>query len=269
MKKVTPKFFENPKSKRNGRYVNIGRLCLYYEVYGKGESLFWLHGGLSCIDGLRYQIPFFALKYKVILPERPGHGHTADVTGKYSYEAMAKQTLSLMKKLKIKKASFAGYSDGANLLLWLAAKYPARVKKIVLVGGNYHYRGCEPAFQRDLKNQNARKMEMDPRYLAYSPDAPEHYRKVFKKCRRLWLSEPKWRPALLKKIKCPTLIVAGDRDMIKAEHSIEMMRLIKKAQLAIIPGTGHSLLKEKPGLANKMILEFLQAPSSAFRAPKV
>lgn len=256
--KLTPKFFENVKSKRNGRYANIGRLRLYYEVYGKGEPLFWLHGGLSCIDGLRFQIPFFSESFKVILPERPGHGHTADIAGKYSYEAMAEQALALMKVLKIKKANFAGYSDGANLLLWLAAKYPERVKKIVLVGGNYHHRGCEPAFQRDLKKQNPKKYGIDPRYQAYSPDAPEHYFQVFEKCRKLWLTEPKWKPSLLKKIKCPTLIVAGDRDMIKPEHSIEMMRLIEKSQLAIIPDASHSLLKEKPKLANQIILDFLK-----------
>ena len=257
--KLTPEFFENPKSKRNGRYASIGRLSFYYEVYGKGEPLFWLHGGLSCIDGLRHQIPFFARSFKVILPERPGHGHTADINGNYSYEVMAEQALALMKKLKVKKANFAGYSDGANLILWLAAKYPARVKKIVLVGGNFHHHGCEPLFQSDLKKQNPQKYGIDSRYEAYSPDAPEHYFKVFEKCRRLWLSEPKWKPSLLDKIKCPTLIVAGDRDMIKPEHSIEMMRLIKKSQLAIIPGATHSLLKEKPELANRIIFDFLKS----------
>lgn len=257
--RLTPDFFLDPKSKRNAKCAAIRTANIYYETYGRGEPLFWLHGGLSCIDGLRNQIPFFSQSFKVILPERPGHGHTADIAGDYSYEVMAEQTLALMKALKIKKASFAGYSDGANLLLWLAAKYPARVKRIVLVGGNFHHRGCEPLFQRDLKKQNPKKYSVDPRYQAYSPDAPEHYFKVFEKCRKLWLTEPKWKPSLLKKIKCPTLIVAGDRDMIKPEHSIEMMRLIKKSQLAIIPGASHSLLKEKPGIANQIISDFLQS----------
>lgn len=256
--KLTPKFFENVNSKRKGQYADIGSYRLYYEVYGKGAPLFWLHGGLSCIDGLRYQIPFFSNEYKVIVPERPGHGHTADIQGPYTYEVMAKQTVALMKKLKIKKASFAGYSDGANLLLWLAAKYPSRVKKIVLVGGNFHHRGCEPVFQKDLKKQNPKKHGIDPRYLAYSPDRPEHYFKVFEKCRKLWLTEPKWKPVLLKKVRCPALIVAGDRDMIKPEHSLEMMKFIKKAQLAIIPGASHSLLKEKPEIANAVISGFLK-----------
>ncbi len=253
--KLAPQFFENINSKRNARHVLIGSIRMYYETYGRGEPLFWLHGGLSCIDGLRNQIPFFEKHFKVILPERPGHGHTADISGFYAYEKMAEQTHALMKKLKIKKANFAGYSDGANLLLWLAAKYPTCVKKVVLIGGNFHHRGCEPLFQKHLRSQ---KVEIDPRYVAYSPDKAEHYYQVFEKCRKLWLTEPKWKASLLKKILCPALIVAGDKDMIKPEHSLEMFRNIKQSQLAIIPGTSHALLKEKPKLVNKIILDFLK-----------
>jgi len=251
------------KAKRSGNYAQIDLVRMYYEIHGRGEPLFWLHGGLSCIDGLRYQIPFFSKNYKVILPERPGHGHTADISGNYSYEVMAEQTLGFMKKLKIKKAHFAGYSDGANLLLWLAAKYPTRVKKIVLVGGNFHHRGCKAVFQKDLKKQNPKKYDVDPRYAAYSPDEPKHYFQVFEKCRKLWLTEPQWKVSLLKKIRCQVLIVAGDKDMIKPEHSLEMFRGIKNAQLAIIPGTTHSLLKEKPENVNQIILDFLINKKSA------
>ena len=94
--------------------------------------------------------------------------------------------------------------------------------------------------------------------MAYSPDKTEHYHQVFEKCRKLWLTEPQWKVSLLKKIHCPALIVAGDKDMIKPEHSLEMFRNIKQSQLAIIPGTSHSLLKEKPELVNKIIADFLK-----------
>ena len=256
--RLTPKFFENLRSNLHGQYVLLGGSKVYYETYGRGEPLFWLHGGLSCIDGLRFQTPFFARYFKVILPERSGHGHSPDIAGPYSYEAMAEQTLLLMKKLKIKKASFAGYSDGANLLLWLAAKYPARVKKIILVGSNFHSRGCESFFQSDLKKQNLKKLEVDPRYERYSPDGKAHYVQVYQKCRKLWLTEPKWKVSLLKKIQCPTLIAVGDRDMIKLEHTLEMFKNIKKSELAVIPGASHSVLKEKPELINPVMLNFLK-----------
>ena len=92
--KLTPAFFENLKRKPQGKYLQAGNLVMYYETYGSGRPLLLFHGGLSCIDGLRHQIPFFAKYFKVIVPERPGHGHTADIPGPYTYEALAKQAAS-------------------------------------------------------------------------------------------------------------------------------------------------------------------------------
>ncbi len=256
--KLTPKYFENVHRKRQGRYAQIGKIRMYYETYGTGKPLLLLHGGLSCIEGLRYQIPFFAQRFKVILPERPGHGHTADTPGQYDYETLARQTANFMDKLGLKKARLMGYSDGANLLYWLAAKRPDLVGCFISVGGNFHHQGCEPGFQRNLKKQKIQTLEIDPRYAAYSPDGAEHYSSVYEKCRRLWLTEPKWKPGLLRKIKVPALIVAGDGDMIRHEHTLKLYRSLRESQLAIIPGASHSLLKEKHRMVNAMMLDFLK-----------
>lgn len=215
------------------------------------------HGGLSCIDGLRYQIAFFAKYFRVILPERSGHGHTADIPGKYTYEFFARQTSAFMDALNIRKAKMMGTSDGANLIYWLAAKRPDLVERFISVGGNFHYSGCDPYFQRDLKKQKLSEVKIDPRYAAYSPDGEKHYPQVYAKCRKLWLTEPKWKAGLLKKIKAPVFLMAGDRDMIRPEHTLALFRNLRKAELAIVPGTTHSLLKEKPRLVNTMMLEFL------------
>jgi pimeloyl-ACP methyl ester carboxylesterase len=252
--KLTPSFFSLAGNRRKGRIVRAGRARIYYEVYGRGKPLLLLHGGLSCIDGLRHQIPFFARRFKVYLPERPGHGHTADISGPYTYEAMASQTAAFMDALRIKKALLMGYSDGANLLFRLALRRPDLVDRFISVGGNIHHSGCEPSFQRELKKQKV--SGVDPRYEAYSPDDPAHFYEVFEKCRRLWLTQPKWNMGMLKKIKASVLIVAGDRDMIRHEHSVRMFRALKNAQLAIVPGASHAALKEKPGLLNKIMLEF-------------
>lgn len=253
--KLTPRFFENPRARRPGRFVNAGKIRMYYETYGKGAPLVLFHGGLSCIDGLRYQIPFFAKSFKVIVPERPGHGHTADTRGPYCYEELARQAASFMDALGIKKARMMGYSDGANLIFWLAVKRPDLVERFISVGGNFHYSGSEPSFQKELKKQKC--TQVDPRYKAYSPDGEEHYAEVFEKCRALWLREPRWNAALIKKIKAPGLVIAGDRDMIRHEHSLALYRALRRGRLAFIPGASHSLLKEKPALANAVMMDFL------------
>lgn len=254
--KLTPRFFESPQTRRPGRFVTAGKVRLYYEAYGKGSPLLLFHGGLSCIDGLRYQIPFFAKHFKVILPERPGHGHTADTRGPYRYEELARQTAAFMDALRIRKARMMGYSDGANLIFWLAAKRPDLVERFISVGGNYHFSGSEPSFQKELKKQKC--AEVDPRYKAYSPDGEDHYAEVFEKCRALWLGEPKWKVSLIEKIKAPGLIIAGDRDMIRHEHTLALYRALRKGRLALIPGASHSLLKEKPSIANAIMLDFLK-----------
>lgn len=255
---ITPEHFENLKRKASGKRVRLDKIPgapeIYYETYGSGKPLLLFHGGLSCIDGLRYQIAYFSKYYKVIVPERPGHGHSPDTKGPYTYEFLAKQTAAFMDKLKIRKAKMMGYSDGANLIFWLAAKRPDLVERFISVGGNIHHRGCEPSFNKMLRKQ---KVKLDPRYAAYSPDGKKHYKEVFEKCRKIWLTEPKWKPSLLRKIKAPGLIVAGDKDMIRAEHSAEIFQGLRKGQLAIIPGTGHGLLKQKPGIVNPILLDFL------------
>lgn len=255
---VTPAFFENLKRKRKGKAVRLEKISgkpeIYYETYGAGKPLLFFHGGLSCIDGLRYQIAFFARHYKVIVPERPGHGHSPDTRSPYTYETLAKQTAAFMDKLHLRKAKMMGYSDGANLIFWLAAKRPDLVERFISVGGNIHHRGCEPSFQKSLKKQ---KVKLDPRYAAYSPDGKKHYKEVFEKCRKIWLTEPKWKPSLLRKIKAPGLIVAGDKDMIRPEHTLEIFRNLRKGRLAIVPGAGHGLLKQKPDLANQIMFDFL------------
>ena len=253
--KLNVRYFEIPARRPSGCYVRLGPIRMYYETYGHGKPLLLLHGGLSAIEGLRYQIPFFAKHFKVILPERPGHGRTADIAGAYHYEQMAWQTAAFMDALKLKQARLMGHSDGANLLFWLAAHRRDLVERFIAVGGNFNYRGCEPLFQKELKKQ---KIQLDPRYAALSPDGANHYPVVFEKCRKLWLSEPKWKAGLLRKIKTPALITVGDRDMIQHQHTLAMYRALPHAQLAMVPGTSHGLLKEKPKLVNAMMLNFLQ-----------
>lgn len=252
---LRPGHFETPRVRPSGRYIQAGQSRMYYETYGHGRPLLLLHGGLSTIEGLRFQIPFFSKHFKVILPERPGHGRSPDIEGPYTYEKMARQMAHFMDALHIKKARLMGYSDGANLLYWLAAKRHDLVDRFISVGGNIHHAGCEPLFQKALKKQ---KIELDPRYAALSPDGERHYAAVFEKCRQLWLSEPKWKKSLLRKIKSPVLVAAGDRDMIQHEHTLVIFRNIANAQLTIVSGATHSLLKEKPKIINPIMLDFLK-----------
>jgi pimeloyl-ACP methyl ester carboxylesterase len=97
------------------------------------------------------------------------------------------------------------------------------------------------------------------RYDDASPDGPAHFPAVFEKTKRLWLNEPNIAKEDLAKISVSTMVMAGDRDAIPIEHTLELFRSIKGAQLCIIPGSTHFLLSEKPEMANRAILDFLIA----------
>ncbi|OLD56615.1 hypothetical protein AUI46_00265 [archaeon 13_1_40CM_2_52_13] len=99
---------------------------------------------------------------------------------------------------------------------------------------------------------------MVKRYEEATPDGPAHFPVVFEKTKRLWLTEPDIQREELTKITAPTLVMFGDRDAVIPEHTLELFRSIKGAQLCVIPETTHFLLSEKPRIANKVILEFLQ-----------
>jgi pimeloyl-ACP methyl ester carboxylesterase len=81
---------------------------------------------------------------------------------------------------------------------------------------------------------------------------------VFEKAKKLWLTEPNIMKEELARITAPTLLIVGDRDATTPEHTLELFRSIKGAQLCVIPGATHFLLSEKPAFANRVILEFLQ-----------
>ena len=81
---------------------------------------------------------------------------------------------------------------------------------------------------------------------------------VAKKLYDMHLVEPALTPADLATIANPALIMVGDDDEIRIEHTVAMHRGLADAQLAVVPGASHGLLVEKPALCNAMILEFLE-----------
>ena len=121
----------------DGSYVDAGGVRTYYEAHGEGEPLLLMHGGLCTIETFFGQTPELAKRYRVILPERRGHGRTADVDGPITYEAMAADTIAFMEALGIESAHLVGYSDGANVGMLVAMARPELVRRLVSISGNF------------------------------------------------------------------------------------------------------------------------------------
>jgi pimeloyl-ACP methyl ester carboxylesterase len=223
-----------------------------------------LHGGFGTVEDFASQTPELAKHFRVVAFERPGHGHTADNAEPFSFATMAAYTVDFIEALKLGATNLVGWSDGAITALLVAISRPNLVKRLVSVSGLFdtNAQSLEDLnWTRSLTPESFRK-NMAPlvrRYDEVSPDGPAHFPIVLEKTKRLWLNEPNIAKEELAKIGAPTMVMAGDRDAIPIEHTLELFRSIKGAQLCIIPGTTHFLLSQKPDMVNRAILDFLTA----------
>ncbi len=235
---------------------------IYYEASGEGEPLLLLHGGFGTVEDFASQTPELAKRFKVVAFERPGHGRSADNGEPFTFNAMTECTVDFMESVGLKAANLVGWSDGAAIALMVAIARPDLVKRVVSVGGFFNTGNMSPRDRDWLKSATPEAFrkaapELVKRYEELAPEGPVHFPIVFEKTVRMWLNEPDIRKEELAKISAPTLVMAGDREAIPPEHTLELFRSIKNAQLCIVPGSTHFLLSENPVAANRAILEFL------------
>ncbi len=255
-----------------GRYVTVhgqrlsvhGRR-LYFEEYGEGRRpLVLLHGGLSTIRGsFDKQLPAFAKNHHVIAIEQTGHGHSSDADIPFSYRQMADDTVVVLRRLKVRKADIVGWSDGGILALLIASRHPELVHRLVISGANIRLVGLSPAEVKAIRESSPEQLAEGIAPGAYgkvSPDGRDHWPVVVKKVWTMWLTRVVMDKADLAAIKAPVLVVSGDNDIIPLEHTMEIFRSLPKAQLLILPGTGHHTFDEAADMFNPIILDFLDMP---------
>ena len=238
-----------------GAYALVHGRRMYYEVHGAGPPLVLLHGGGNTILGsFARQIPLFAQTHLVIGLEQFGHGHSDDVDGELSYSRMAEDTAELLRQLHVSQADIVGWSDGGIIGLILAARHPELVRRLVISGANLRPDGVRPEF-------------LDPPPALTGPGAaaaPDHAAVMQRKLKTLWSTAPTVADIderQLARIQAPTLVMAGDSDIIRPEHTREIARLIPHARLCVIPSAPHATFSSRPDLVNPIILSFLAGPA--------
>jgi pimeloyl-ACP methyl ester carboxylesterase len=175
---------------------------------------------------------------------------------------MADDTAEFIASVVGRPANLIGWSDGANVSLLVAIAHPELVSRVVSVGGNYKRMDSESELVQYLAQfppvPNPRwEEERRSHYEPASPDGVEHWEEFQRRVFEMWTREPNVSDEQLASIRARTLVVSGDDDAISLEHTIALYRGIPDAELAVLPGTSHSLLREKPELANRIILDFL------------
>ncbi len=244
---------------RNGHYIDVGGARTYYEVTGTGDPLILLHGGLCPAETWDAQTAKLAEKYRVYVPERYGHGRTPDVDGPITYENMAQHTIALMEALGIESAHLAGWSDGALVGLLVALRRPKLVRKLVWIDQYVTLDDAPPGllpFLAEMSADTAPAFVVEL-YRAFSPDGPDHFAVVLNKLKTLWTAETGVDLTDLEHVKATTLVLAADEGGMTIEHVAAVRRALADSQLAVVPGTSHGLVMEKPHVVNQLILDFL------------
>jgi pimeloyl-ACP methyl ester carboxylesterase len=240
-------------------YVDANGVHTYYEEHGAGDPLLLLHGGLSSADDMGMQTAAIAERYRVILPERRAHGRTADVEGPITYNVMADDTIALMDALGTGPAHLVGWSDGGNVALLMAIKRPDLVRKVVTMGSNFAGDGYEESFRALAQPDSPLVTMLRDEWMKRAPDGEDHFPVVLEKMMACWFETYDIPRDELARIAAPTLVMVGDDDIIRFEHTIDLYETIPDAQLAVIPGASHLAPIEKPQLVNQLILDFLGA----------
>ena len=243
-----------------GTYVDIGPVHTWYETRGTGEPLVLLHGGLDTNASWGALSDELARYYRVVAPERRGHGHTPDVDGPLTYDLMAADTAAFIDRVVSAPVHLVGWSDGAVVAMLVAIARPDLVRKLVLIGGNADVSGMLPQV-RESARLPADSEAFQPFRAVYgvtSPDGPDHWPVVFAKITRMWQSEPHIPLRDLASILARTLVLVGDDDVVTPEHTLEIYRALPEAELAVVPGTSHLALMEKPRVVCTLLLDFLR-----------
>lgn len=243
---------------------HVSKHGLWYADYGVGDPLVLLHPGGAGVDSraLAPQVDAFARRFRVYTPEQRGHGRTADVAGVLSYEQMAADTARFVDEVIGTPVRLLGVSDGGVVALTVALRRPDLVSRLVLAAGIFHRDGW---YDGVLDGQPPDFLRAS--YVELSPDGPEHYPVVVGKLAAMHAEQPTFIASDLAQLQCRTLVMVADDDEVRLEHALAAYRAIPNAELAVIPGTSHGLLVEKPELCNQIIETFLTTEPIATFAP--
>lgn len=233
----------------HGKFADVNGIKMYYETYGEGEPLLMLHGNGQSISAFMNQVDDFSKKYKVIIVDCRERGKsTYDKTKELTFDIQVEDLKQFLDQQNIKKVKILGWSDGGILAILMALKHPDLVDKIACSGANIFPEGVTDEEFKDSKETLARLIR----------ENKNGKNDVYIDLYNLDLKYPNLKYEDLKAIQCPSLIMAGDKDVIKTEHTVKIAESIPKGQLAIVPNSTHSVVVEKPELFNSLVMDFFE-----------
>lgn len=254
-------------------HAPVNGINVYYELHGRrdGVPLVLLHGGGSTIEVTFGRVlPIFAGTRRVIALEEQGHGRTTDRDTPFTFERSADDVAALLRYLEVEKVDIFGFSNGASVALQVAIRHPQLARKLIFASSITKRDGAQPQLWEFMKDADFSNMPqpLKDAFLRVNPDVQQLKTMHDKDAARMQTFQDV-PDSLVRSIRVPTLILLGDRDIVKLEHAIELTRMISGARLLILPGGHGDYLGEVvmtqgetsyPELTAGLIEEFLVSP---------
>lgn len=229
-------------------YISDSGINWFYTEEGQGEPVLFLHGGFDTCANYTSLLAELTDGFRVIAVDRRGHGKTADTDAPFDYALMTEELVSFARKLGLPSFHVIGYSDGANIGLHMASRFPEMVKSLIAISGNY--KGTSGMSEGCLEMFNALSVDFVQEHM---PEVLEQYTELnphptpesfIAKTKKLWRQEIAISREILAAIQVPTLLAGGDRDMVLPEQFLEMKAMIPDASLLMLPYCGHFVFQD-------------------------
>jgi pimeloyl-ACP methyl ester carboxylesterase len=256
-----------PKPTKSG-HASVNGVNYYYAVYGKGEPLLLLHGGLGQIEMFGPNLTKLAQSRQVIGVDLHGHGRTALGNRQVNLVDIGNDMAGVLKKLGYDQVDVLGYSMGGGVAFQFAIQHPQMVRQLVLVAAGYARDGFHAEMlpqQAAVGAAMAEQMKETPMYKSYVAIAPhpEEFPKLLDQMGALMRKPYDW-SADVRRLTMPVMLIYGDSDMYRPEHIVKFYQLLggglkdagwqrehmSQNRLAILPNITHYELGVAPQLVD-------------------
>jgi pimeloyl-ACP methyl ester carboxylesterase len=261
-------------------YADVNGIKLYHEIYGEGEPVVLIHGGLTTIGEMQGWVQPLAEAWQVIAVEMQGHGRTADTDRPMSFPTMGDDIAALLDHLKIPKAHLVGHSFGGASAIRGAIQHPEKVRRLVVVSSPYARSGWYPEAQRGMSQVGAamaeNMMQTPTGKLSKQWPEPQRFPEFLDKMGKMMSEDYDW-SADIAQLPMPVLLVFPDNDSVSQKHVAEFFALmgggvkepgwlntqLSKSRLAVVPGYSHYNFitsPEVPQIVGKFLADALTNP---------
>ena len=267
---------DGPMKPSKAAHADVNGLQLYYEIYGSGEPLVLIHGGLTTIDEMHGWIEPLAKTRQVIAVEMQGHGRTEDTDRPMTWTAMGDDIATLLDVLAIPKADLVGHSFGGGSAIRAAIQHPDKVRRLVVISAPIAKHDWFPEAQKGMGSVSAELADD----LSQTPTAkyakawkePQRFPQFLDKMGKMMGEDYDW-SADAKKLSMPVLLVFADNDSVPPKKVTEFYALLgggleepgwqntqlSQARLAIVPSYSHYNLITSPEVP-EIVAKYLADP---------